>query len=125
MLHNLSITLCQDSAMDEVTKKVKLAKQFRHQMVDALGGDRLRVAKVCREFEIFLTAATFARRTVHEKMILQSMAAPFKLTERHLTVGRPQHFVFVRLYLGLIPCVIYGPHGRCQRREAPSYDKNM
>ena len=44
----------QDSAMDEVTKKVKLAKQFR-QMVDALGGDRLRAAKVCSEFEIFLS----------------------------------------------------------------------
>ena len=43
----------EDAAKDDVTKKVRLAKQFR-EMVKALGGDKIMAAKTCPEFKIFL-----------------------------------------------------------------------
>mmetsp|Transcript_1831 Transcript_1831/g.3489 ORF Transcript_1831/g.3489 Transcript_1831/m.3489 type:complete len:444 (-) Transcript_1831:98-1429(-) len=44
----------QESENDYNAKKVRLAKQFRA-MTSALNGDKLRAAKVCPDFEIFLS----------------------------------------------------------------------
>jgi len=45
----------KQAADDDVSKKVKLAKQF-NEMTSSLGGNKIMAAKVCPEFQIFLSS---------------------------------------------------------------------